>query len=374
MSQHMNDETEYELDELDNTTVAYPMNPDTPIRIAKEQYSVFQLLRKEKQQRIVLSPDFQRNDAWNNTDRSELIESVLLGIPLPLIYLFEDENGVRQVIDGKQRITALKRFIYNDLRLVDLKVLPNLVGKKFAEIDPYLQAKLEDFQLNTYVIQPPTPEYVKYIIFERVNRSGTRLSPQEMRHGLYQGKVTQLLEDLTTSDAFLTATSKSINPERMRDKYLILRFIAFYLYRTQQLGNYQYNADIDDLLAYTMKFINTKATDETINNIKQACKIGLNNAFQLLGTDAFRFKAKENGKRRRINMGLFEMLVFALHEQDYSSLNGSLINCNDLIKQVSILKQELDSKGIFSSNIDSQASIEHRFEIADKIKTGLKNA
>ncbi|MFT7682416.1 MAG: hypothetical protein ACI935_001890 [Moritella dasanensis] len=373
----MNDETEYELDgqdELDNATVAYPMSPDTPIRIAKEQYSVFQLLRQEKQQRIILSPDFQRNDTWKDPDRSELIESVLLGIPLPLIYLFEDEYGVRQVIDGKQRITALKRFFYNDLKLVGLKMMPHLVGKKFAEIDPYLQAKLEDFQLNTYVIQPPTPEYVKYIIFERVNRSGRQLNKQEMRHGLYQGKVTQLLEDLSVSDAFLTATSKSINPERMRDKYLILRFIAFYLYRTQQLGNYQYNADIDDLLAYTMKFINTKATDETINNIKQACKIGVNNAFQLLGTDAFRFKAKENGKRRRINMGLFEMLVYALHEQDYSLLNDALINSNDLIKQVLILKQELDVKGIFLSNIDSQASIEYRFEIADKIKTGLKNA
>lgn len=373
----MNDETEYELDgqdELDRTTVAHPMSPDTTIRIAKDQYSVFELLRKEKQQRIVLTPDFQRHDVWNNTDRSELIESVLLGIPIPLIYLFEDENGVRQIVDGKQRITALKRFVNNEFKLVNLKMLPNLVSKTFAEIEPYLQAKLEDYQLNTYVIQPPTPEYVKFNIFERVNRSGMRLNKQEMRHALYQGRVTKLLEELTTSGVFLAATSKGIKPERMRDKYLILRFIAFYLYRTQQLGRYQYNADIDDFLAYVMKFVNTKATHEIINKIKQACNAGLSNAFNLLGEDAFRFKAKQNGKRRPINMGLFEMLVFALHDQDNLSLNSFLLNKHDVIKQISALKQKLDEEGVFLSNIDSQAVVEHRFEMANKIKTGFENA
>ena len=93
-----------------------------------------------------------------------------MGIPIPLIYLFEDEDGVRQIIDGKQRITALKGFLNNEFPLTELSMLPNLKGKRFFDILLLLQAKLEDYQLHSYVIQPPTPEYVKFNIFERVNR------------------------------------------------------------------------------------------------------------------------------------------------------------------------------------------------------------
>ena len=96
--------------ELELTSAPHQMGTNTQIRIAKEQSSVFELLRKEKRGQVVLSPDFQRKDVWDRKHKSELIESVLMGIPVPLIYLFEDENGVRQIIDGKQRISALKFF------------------------------------------------------------------------------------------------------------------------------------------------------------------------------------------------------------------------------------------------------------------------
>ncbi|MCI5189067.1 MAG: DUF262 domain-containing protein, partial [Candidatus Electrothrix sp. AS4_5] len=172
-------------DELELTAHPHPMGTDTQIRIAKEQSSVFELLRREKRGDLVLAPDFQRKNVWPPKHQSELIESILMGIPIPLIYLFENEEGVRQIIDGKQRITALKRFFDNELALTDLSMLPDLKGKKFENIAPLLQAKLEDYQLHSYVIQPPTPEYVKFNIFERVNRGGINLNKQEMRHALY---------------------------------------------------------------------------------------------------------------------------------------------------------------------------------------------
>jgi hypothetical protein len=80
------------------------------------------------------------------------------------------------------------------------------------------------------MIQPPTPERVKYDIFDRVNRGGTRLNNQEMRNALYGGKVTKLLKELSESDAFLKATERGVSSTRMKDQYIILRTLAFLLW------------------------------------------------------------------------------------------------------------------------------------------------
>ncbi len=353
--------------ELPFRSPAHPMQTDITIRIAKDQYSVYELLRKEAQGRIVLAPNFQRKDVWNNNQRCELIESVLLGIPIPLIYLFESEDGIRQIIDGKQRITSLKLFINNELKLTNLVMLSNLDGKTFADIDPQLQARIEDYQINTYVIQPPTPEYVKFNIFDRVNRGGTRLNKQEMRHALYQGKVTELLENLTQNQHFKLATGDGVKPERMRDKYLILRFISFYLYRTGQLGSYQYKSDIDEFLAYVMKFINQKADDTFIEQLQRNCEWGLHNVYRLLGSEAFRFAPVNGSKRRQINMGLFEMLVFAFKSDKYSQLSADKIRQN-----IESRKAMIDDQGLFSGIVDSTSYVDMRFDIADEISLGLE--
>lgn len=356
-------------EELELSTPPHQMGTNTQIRIAKEQSSVFELLRKESRGQVVLAPDFQRNIVWDRKHQSELIESVLMGIPVPLIYLFEDENGSRQIIDGKQRITALKLFIENKYPLTDLSMLPELKGYKFSEISPFLQAKLEDYQLNTYVIQPPTPEYVKFNIFERVNRGGINLNKQEMRHALYQGKVTNLLKELADSNQFKLSTGNGVKNNRMRDRYLILRFIGFYLLRTGQLSNVEYRSDIDTFLASVMKFINTKANDEVVINAKMACLLGMSNVYQVLGGEAFRFKAKGAGNRRPINMGLFEMLVFC-----FCYIEPNDLDIEKTVGMIDDYKNLIDDQGLFSGVVDSKDYVEMRFDMATEIVKRLNNA
>ncbi|EDW9991545.1 DUF262 domain-containing protein, partial [Salmonella enterica] len=260
-----NDNIELEDQEgLELTSHPHQMGTDTEVRIAKEQSSVFELLRREARGQLVLAPEFQRKVVWERKRQSELVESILMGIPIPLIYLFEDENGVRQIIDGKQRISALKLYVNDEFPLTGLTMLPELCGMKFSEIPPILQAKLEDCQLHSYVIQPPTPEYVKFNIFERVNRGGINLNKQEMRHALYQGKVTKLIQELTESREFFLATGGGIKSDRMRDRYLMLRFISFYLLRKGLMTGVDFRSDIDTFLASSMKFLNTRADDELI--------------------------------------------------------------------------------------------------------------
>jgi len=164
--------------------------PDATVKISRDQYSIFEIRRMLKDTKdLIIAPEFQRNAVWKIEQERELIESVLMGIPIPIIYVFEDEDGKKQVVDGRQRITAIVRYLDNAFALDNLRMLPRFNRKRFKELEPLYQSKLERYQIFLYVIEPPTPERVKYDIFDRVNRGGTRLNNQEMRNALYSGVV-----------------------------------------------------------------------------------------------------------------------------------------------------------------------------------------
>jgi hypothetical protein len=102
------------------------------------------------------------------------------------------------------------------------------------------------------------------VVLEGITVGGTQLNNQEMRNALYVGKVTKLLNRLAKSEYFLLATDKAVPSKRMKDKYIILRFLGFFLWRTKQLGNIEYKSDIDEFLAPVMRYINNHFTDELL--------------------------------------------------------------------------------------------------------------
>ena len=210
--------------------------PIDALKLDKTFYSVFELKRKRDKEIIKLNPEFQRNDVWKNRQKIELVESVLMGLPLPIFYFNRDKNGKLIVVDGIQRLTTLFSYMEDDFSLKDLKVLSKDFEKKFSELPQIYQSKIEDFQLIAYEITPETPESVLYNIFDRVNRGGTSLNKQEIRNALYQGKSTQLLNDVVKSDLFKTATGNGLEKDnRQKAQYILLRFIAFYLLKNNQI-------------------------------------------------------------------------------------------------------------------------------------------
>ena len=189
---------EAEEKEQDENTDNYP---NLSIKIEQAQYSIFELKRKYDKDRICIDPDFQRNLVWTNKQKSELIESVIMQIPLPLIYLAENEDGKLVVVDGRQRLTTFFQFLDNEFRLKDLKILPQINGMNFNELEEsHLYSRyvtiIEDTQLVVQIIKYPTKDRVRFDIFDRVNRGGTPLNKQEMRNALYQGNATKLLDDI----------------------------------------------------------------------------------------------------------------------------------------------------------------------------------
>ena len=329
----------------------YPLES---IRIEKGRMSLFEIKRRQERGDIQLDPEFQREKVWDSKQKSELIESILMGIPIPVFYFFEAKDTKIQVVDGRQRISTFIGFMNDEFKIGDLNIIKSVVGKKFSELEPIQQRKIEDYQIETYTIQPPTPEQVKFNIFDRVNRGGTRLNNQEMRNALYQGESTKLIKELSELDIFKQATGDSIKSNHMKDRYIILRFIGFYLYRTKNLRGIEYKGSIDGFLAEVMQFLNTTDNPYLISEIRECFGKSMRFAFENYGEDIFRFDNPDGINRRPINMALFESLAYLFVLCEEKSKNPSK-------ESIASLKFEFDKSGYFNNSIDSTPSVEYSF-------------
>lgn len=345
------------------------------IKVDRDFYSVFELKRKydrtvkqkegkdsysrqDLRSQIILDSDFQRESVWSTKQKSELIESVLMGLPLPSMYLYEDKYANLIVVDGRQRLTAFFEYLNDKFALSDLNILQDVSKKKFSDLPPLYQSKLEDFQVIAQVIKPPTPDAIIFQIFDRVNRGGTPLNNQEMRNALYQGNATILLKKLSESKAFLNATSNSLKSKRMKDKYIILRALAFNIWDRTKLN---YTNDIDDFLGKTMEYINELQVEE-INLIEKEFIKCMENTANILGEEAFRLKKSKDGKRSPINMNVFEAVVYMMTRLvDYT-------NRSDQIKKLyNKLIQDPDFLENIGNYRDAYNKVIERFEMVDKI-------
>jgi hypothetical protein len=342
----------------------YPMNG---IKIDKGFYTLFELNRRfnASPKRVILDSDFQREDVWHPEDKAELVESVLMGLPLPIFYFSQDKYGNLIVVDGRQRLTALFSYMNDGYKLKNLKILPNVNDRKFSELSPAQRARIEDFQIQAHVIMPPTPDRIKFDIFDRVNRGGTRLNKQEMRNALYQGAATRLLKTLSESDSFKDATGKAfVREKRMKDKYILTRYITFYLYRNHVLKDekgevYVYKDDIDELLGFGMDALNHMGEAE-LQRIEKLVLDGLKKSYFYLGEDGFRLSGGE--RRSPINMNVFETVMFIMQFLPFEN--------ESLKDQIKIKVQNLLGNEEFRENIgnhrDSAARLKWRLEQAEQ--------
>lgn len=346
--------------------------PQASLNIERTQFSVFELKRKKEKSKLILDPDFQRNDVWKPKQKAELIESILMNIPLPFIYLTENKLGELIVVDGRQRLTALFDFIDNDYSLGhNLQILGNLKGKRFSDLNPLMQGTIEDYQLTTHIIKPPTSDRVLIDIFDRVNRGGTTLSNQEIRNALYQGKSTKLLSNLSSSDAFKEATDYSIRKERMKDKYLILRYLSFYYWRKHYIMDKEdsllvdYRGDTEDFLAKYMQYINT-LSEQDILNMENVFLNSMIKVKEILGVNAFRLPSTRNlNMKRPISMALFELITYWMsHATMYDNANRVRVEYSRL----------MEDKKFIDSFLSIDANTKYRFDAIDAIIQKIENA
>ena len=310
-----------------------PWNP-AKIRITTKNFSLREVVDQIRDGDIDLSPDFQREYVWKRRQRTRLIESILLGIPLPAFYFNQDFDGTYQVVDGVQRLSTISLFMGDGhiLEAEDLEYIKDLDGHRFSELDPGALRRFKSAQIVVHVIEPQTPDEVKYDIFGRVNTLGSPLSTQEIRHAMSKDRSRYFLKSLSELDAFDEATGFYFwrrNPDkpkellrdtgRMMNRELALRFCAFKHFSTEEYKQY---ASLDSYLVEFTRRIDGRSesgysfSDSDLQNIKVNFEQAMINAWKVLGTAAFRRWAPGPYKRGPINRAVFESQALAL--ADYS--------------------------------------------------------
>ena len=206
--------------------------------------------------------DFQRRAGlWSNKQKSQLIESMMLNIPLPAFYFDASDNNKWVIIDGLQRLTAIKEFAFEkNMQLSDMEFLTDLNEMTFDELPRSLRRRIEETEITAFIVNPATPPNVKYNIFKRINTGGLVLEPQEIRNALFYGPSTHYLKELSACNAFVSATGGSIRFERMQDREFCLRYVAF---TALPLDEYK---DLDEWLNRSMLFLN-RLDDEKFHEI-----------------------------------------------------------------------------------------------------------
>lgn len=291
---------------------------------------------KKKSAQLVIPP-FQRNYVWDVVKASRLIESFLLGLPVPGVFLYKEKQTNRlQVIDGQQRITSAIRFFESrfDEKVFRLRgVQPRWDGKTFDELDESDQFQLKDTVLRATVVQQLDPEDDSsiYHVFERLNTGGVNLNPMEVRKCVYFGPYFELIEKLNDLPAWRKIVGKPRADKRLRDAELLLRVLAF---------SYESDAYEKPMKQFlnrhmrTARRLRSEAMAERMLTAQKRLEESLELVISALGERPFHL-------RQRLNYAVTDSVlstVFKNEALDASSLKTGydrLINDKDYIEAVS---------------------------------------
>lgn len=353
-------------------TILRPFDPSA-IRVDQRMMSIFQVMRKVEARDIDLRPEFQRHFVWNQTRQSRLIESLLLRIPLPAFYLDATLDDTWLVVDGLQRLSTLDRFFNkNELVLSNLEFLTELEGKRFKDLPRSVQRQIEDTELNLYIIRPETPPNVKFTIFSRVNTGGLVLTPQEIRHALFQGRATSFLADLAQLHEFLSATTYSISPLRMDDRECALRFLAFHMTEYQRYGRVEHKdkhgrfiqQNLDSFLGEAMERIN-RLDEATLVALRESFGAAMVKAKAVFKEYAFRKMYDRGGRRTQISKPLFEVWSVMLLPYDQTALERS----RDVIidRFISLMRDDVEFNKSISLGTGSNRAVYTRFHAIETL-------
>lgn len=360
----------------DEASITFDEAADEEVLISQKDSKIFtstgdlevdSLHNKHKRGRLILQPDFQRQYVWDVTKASKLVESAVLGIPLPVIYLSEEKDGKEYVIDGQQRLTSFFSYIDGKLpdgkvfRLTGLNVYTDLNGKKFSDLTEELQDKVRYYKVRAITFQKDSSETLKFEIFERLNTGSVQLNDQELRNCLYRGKLNVALKEMAADPDFMYICGLKGPDKRMKDRELVLRFSAFF-HKTYL----NYKAPIREFLnaeAHERRDLSDKELQELKAAFKNACLI----IRSLLDQNAFKrfYKGKEgqpNGgwEPKKFNTSLFDILMYSFAREDKNKVFQNL----DAIREalLSLMTEDQDFVDSIELSTSSVQAVTTRFD------------
>ena len=343
-----------------------PWDPEE-IRIHTKHYSLRQVVEMIADGDIDLAPDFQRQYVWQPWQRWGLIESLLLGIPLPSFYFNEDASGRLQVVDGVQRLTTIFGYVNdNTFKLGKVTYLHDLEGQGFDDLVPLFRRRLNSSQFVAHVIDPQTPYRVKFDIFRRINTGGSPLSAQEIRHCMSGPRSREFLKELATEQSFATATGDALMKHpRMADREVALRFVGFRLFTVDE---YAQHGSFDEFLSFVTEQLDDPHS-QSLDQLRDDFVRGMTNCYAAFGEHAFRKWPWHATRKNPINRALFESWGTLLADYDEETVRGG---AEDLVSRA---REMMTSDSDFISSISSSTGdVRNLRTRLDKVRVVVEEA
>lgn len=279
---------------------------------------------------IDLNPSFQRRDAWSDQEKSKLIESLMLGFPVPPIILAESKTRKNSflVIDGKQRLLSIRRFysqitekklkennlsvrsVFMQLKLKGLEILSSFNGLSYTDIQgrnsDYIDS-LDNQSIRTVVIKNWPDEAFLYTVFLRLNTGSKKLTPQELRQALHSGGFLSYLDEATADSVTIRKMLNNSGPDpRMKDIELTLRYYAFKFFPDT------YNGNMKEFLDDACKKLNKlwDVEEPNLRNHFHELEFAIQFAFDVFYPTSPFFKYLKGAPVARFNRTIFEILVY----------------------------------------------------------------
>jgi len=302
---------------------------------------------------------FQREYVWPRPKADRFIESLLLGLPVPGIFLVKEQTGRFLVLDGHQRLYTLSGFYQGVIGGVEYKLVSvqdRFVGKGYCDLDTEDRRRLDDSIIHATVIrqdEPTDDQSSIYTIFERLNTGGVNLQPQEIRVALYHGEFVHVLRTLNDNPAWrMLFGSKS---KRLKDMEMILRFLGFFYYASQ------YRAPMKDFLnrymASNRDLARQSEKDVTTIFARTTAIIG-----ETIGPRAFR-------PVRAVNAAVIDSVMTGVARQ---LSEGPIKNTERLVEHYDALLQNQDYRKAIETGTSQESNVETRLRLAAKAFASVK--
>ena len=313
-------ETEAIFEEDDEKLTLEIPKEERYLNTSSYDYSVEFIVSKMQSEypQIILEVPFQRHYIWRDDKASQLIESIIMNVPIPPIYFAEEDDGRWLVVDGLQRLTSLLRFFQNEFGLKKLDILNELEGKKFKDLPPKAKSLLSNGQLRVNVIRKDSHEAIKYDIFMRLNKGAVTLNYQELRNCLYRGNLNDIAKRIVEEN---TSFLKILNLKQPHDRFLdvefVIRFLSLYCnLKVDEKGNYTIEGYRGRMVTFINEFMKgmEKISIDEAEKLEKIFNNTITKVISVFGTDlAFRDLTSTKGK---VNKALADciLLSFAKYE------------------------------------------------------------
>lgn len=357
------DGLEVEQEDAEAVAITRPFDPEK-IKIRTTPLLVDQLVSRVDHGEVDLAPDFQRlAGIWGDAQKSRLIESLLLRIPIPVFYVAADEDETWSVVDGLQRTSTIHDFATGKFGLKGLEYLWQFKGCRFDALPRKMQRRINETQLVINVIEPGTPKEVMFNIFRRINTGGLPLNGQEIRNALNPGIVRSYLKTMAASTEFKAATCNSVKAKRMGDQECVLRFLAFHMDRWESYSD----NDLDNYLGEAMVRVN-KMSDRERRNMQTDFKKAMISARQIFGEHAFRKRYKKKERRKPVSKALLEAWSVALARRSDLDIERLVSRKDDVVRRaISLLNNDREFEMAISYSTGVPSRVRKRFRAVDEL-------